>query len=168
MAHGCSCQCGILLRYKCKYFLTALVRQISWHINCRIHNIGNEIEEMHSNFVSAMEFLTVSTAHRAASFGKVFTIPPTSLRNTQSPDRQSITGEPFGAQVKSRRIGTGTKLEGLSLRCNNLFARALRARSCSVMTSHADMIRSISKLSATPDRNVRYERSRLLPKLIHD
>ena len=89
-----------------------------------MRNIGSEIEEVYSNFVSAMEFLTVSKAHRAASFGKVFADASKSLRNTKSPDRQSITSEPFSALVKYRRFGAGTKRESLSLRCNNLFACA--------------------------------------------
>ena len=133
-----------------------------------MHNIGNEIEEINANIVAAMEFLIVRTAHRAASFGKAFTISSTSLRNTQSSDRHGITREPFGAQVKSRRIDAGAKLEGLSLRCNILFAHAPRARCSSVLTSHAAMILSALKLSINPDREGRYVRSRLMPKLMYN
>ena len=120
-----------------------------------MRNIGHEIEEMYLNFMSAMEFLTVSKAHRAASFGRLFTNASKKLQNTQSPDRQSITGEPFGAQVKFRRFGAGTKLKGLSLRCNNLFAHALQARCSAVPTSHAAMVLTISKLTTRSDRSAR-------------
>ena len=133
-----------------------------------MHNIGNEIKELYLSFVSTLEFLTVSTAPRAASFGKMFTNSPTSLRNTQSLTGQGITGEPFGAHLKSRQFDAGIKVEDLSLRCNILFARAPRARCSVVQTSHADMILSISMLGMKPDRNGRYERSRILPKLIHN
>ena len=117
-----------------------MARHILWHINCRIHNIGSEIEEVFSKFVSAMEFLTVRKAHRVASFGKVFTNASKSLRNTQLADRQGITGKPFGVQVEFRRFGAGTKLESQSLRCNNLFARAPQTRRAAVLSSHAAMI----------------------------
>ena len=130
-----------------------------------MRNIGNEIEGFYSNFVFALEFLTVSTAHRAASFGNVFTILSASLRNTRSPAGQGITDEPFGAHVKPRRFGVGIKVDGLSLRCNILFARAPRARCSPVLASHTAMILTISKLGTKPDRNIRYERSRLITEI---